>query len=393
MRSLVSILLVAALVAPGRRARERGAADARRARERGHVSDLQDDARALELARRRSDPREIQRGIAAGTDEERDQGRTRGRVRRGVLAAPPREGFNLLAWVLPIAGAARGGCSRRRGGRWPLAGRQPSEPAADPAERARGRARPRPRAAPRRGARPLRRSRGWRRRSCPSSSPGCVSFVTPCVLPARTRLSLGRLRARARRASGRRVVPATPAVPRRLQLVFVALGAAAAAAAEGDRPQTGKQAAASSSWSSASPSWACCRSRCSSGWRRRSWSRERAGAARALLLGGAFARVRRSLRGAVPRREPRARGRRRRRSRRARSSSSCTRSGSRCPSWPSAWASRWVTRCVALAARPLPGPPGGRRRLPRLFGLLLFFGRDWWLNVQVNRPLEFFGRR
>jgi cytochrome c-type biogenesis protein len=25
------------------------------------------------------------------------------------------------------------------------------------------------------------------------------------------------------------------------------------------------------------------------------------------------------------------------------------------------------------------------------FGLLLFFGRDWWLNVQVNRLLDFLG--
>ena len=51
-----------------------------------------------------------------------------------VLAAPPREGFNLLAWVLPLAGgllAAAGLALAAR--RW-LAGRAPEPPSGGAAD-------------------------------------------------------------------------------------------------------------------------------------------------------------------------------------------------------------------------------------------------------------------
>jgi cytochrome c-type biogenesis protein CcmH len=49
----------------------------------------------------------------------------------GVLAAPPRKGFNLLAWLLPLAGLLLAGAVVTVGARRWLASRSPG-PAADP---------------------------------------------------------------------------------------------------------------------------------------------------------------------------------------------------------------------------------------------------------------------
>ena len=48
----------------------------------------------------------IRERIAAGDSESEISEALVAQFGEGVLAAPPKEGFNLLAWVLPLAGAA-----------------------------------------------------------------------------------------------------------------------------------------------------------------------------------------------------------------------------------------------------------------------------------------------
>ncbi len=48
----------------------------------------------------------IRERIAAGDSEGEIEAALVDQFGEGVLAAPPKEGFNLLAWVLPLAGAA-----------------------------------------------------------------------------------------------------------------------------------------------------------------------------------------------------------------------------------------------------------------------------------------------
>jgi cytochrome c-type biogenesis protein CcmH len=76
--------------------------------------------------------REIARGIAAGKTESEIKGDLVAQFGEVILAAPPREGFNLLAWLLPLAAGlaavvALGWAARR----W-LPGRGP-EASPDPA--------------------------------------------------------------------------------------------------------------------------------------------------------------------------------------------------------------------------------------------------------------------
>lgn len=48
----------------------------------------------------------IRERIAAGVSESEIKAELVDQFGEGVLAAPPKEGFNLLAWLLPLAGAA-----------------------------------------------------------------------------------------------------------------------------------------------------------------------------------------------------------------------------------------------------------------------------------------------
>jgi cytochrome c-type biogenesis protein CcmH len=50
----------------------------------------------------------IRERIAAGATEEEIKAELVAQFGRGVLAEPPKEGFDLLAWVLPLAGVAVG---------------------------------------------------------------------------------------------------------------------------------------------------------------------------------------------------------------------------------------------------------------------------------------------
>ncbi len=100
----------------------------------------------------------ISERIAAGDTKSEIKAALVGEFGEGILAAPPKEGFNLLAWVLPLAGiacaaalvgglawrAARSGAAAWRGTERPVAERPPA-------------ARCGSRAPAGRGARPLRR--------------------------------------------------------------------------------------------------------------------------------------------------------------------------------------------------------------------------------------------
>ena len=152
----------------GAGARQRAAPDARRARERGHLPDVPHDARPVRLADRAADQALHPRADRRRRHEERRSSRSSSpQFGDGVLAEPPKHGFDLLAWVLPIAGILVGAV--RRSGCWRGAG---AVGAGLPRPAARAAARPRARAAPRRGARPLRLTcrAASRSRSSPGSS-------------------------------------------------------------------------------------------------------------------------------------------------------------------------------------------------------------------------------
>ncbi len=95
----------------------------------------------------------IRERIEAGDSESEIEEALVDQFGEAVLASPPKEGFNLLAWVLPLAGGAIAvaavAVALRRWSRTRAGGRA----------RGRGRpgARPGARAPGRRGARPLRR--------------------------------------------------------------------------------------------------------------------------------------------------------------------------------------------------------------------------------------------
>jgi cytochrome c-type biogenesis protein CcmH/NrfF len=80
----------------------------------------------------------ISRRIAAGDTKSEIKAALVAEFGERVLASPPRRGFNLLAWLLPIAGAAlAAGVLAAAAWRWSR-GRGPAEAPADP--RANGRA-------------------------------------------------------------------------------------------------------------------------------------------------------------------------------------------------------------------------------------------------------------
>ena len=90
------------------------------------MPDVQDDSRPVDVADRRPDPRSSSRPDRRGRHEERDQAQAGAQFGPAVLAEPSKHGFNLLAWVLPFAGArARGARARLPS---PGAGAQRREP-------------------------------------------------------------------------------------------------------------------------------------------------------------------------------------------------------------------------------------------------------------------------
>jgi cytochrome c-type biogenesis protein CcmH len=77
----------------------------------------------------------IRERIAAGDTKNEIKERLVGEFGEGILAAPPKEGFNLLAWVLPFAGIALAGAAIGvLAWRWTRHGGRAATPAgADPA--------------------------------------------------------------------------------------------------------------------------------------------------------------------------------------------------------------------------------------------------------------------
>lgn len=132
MRAAVALLVTLALLAPG---------VALASEERPTLAELESEVMCpicnttLELSESPAADqirREITRGIEDGMTKSEIKAGLVAQFGEGILAAPPREGFNLLAWILPLAGglaAAVGIAFAAR--RW-LAGREP-EQAADPA--------------------------------------------------------------------------------------------------------------------------------------------------------------------------------------------------------------------------------------------------------------------
>lgn len=76
----------------------------------------------------------IRRRIDAGDTKSEIKERLVAEFGEGVLAAPPKKGFNLLAWLLPLAGGALGvvvlGAAARR---WARSRPEPASAPADPA--------------------------------------------------------------------------------------------------------------------------------------------------------------------------------------------------------------------------------------------------------------------
>ena len=354
-----------------------------------HLPHLPHDARPVGCAGREPDPRVHPRADRRGRHEEPDQAEARRAVRaRDPRGAAASSGFDLLAWLLPLAGLAAGGVVARRA-RLALEPRR-AEPDGRTARRAAGRARPRPRAAARRGARPLRRVGAVDGRPHPGRVPRRVRLVHHAVrAAARARLPLDGLGGRGRRgsasaASARRIVvaslPFIARVHRRLRRCSARLRRRSASVAHRDarREIAGFVAR-----------------------RLRARVHRAAPVAGAVvaprLLGGAprrgsSAAPRRRLRGvrrAVHR--PGARRGARPRQRRghgraaARSCSPSTRSGSPAPSCSPAWRSpaRWARSAGSATAT--SDPSAGGAVLVAL-GLLLFFGRFWWLRVGSTGP-------
>ncbi len=76
--------------------------------------------------------REIQRGIDAGETKSEIKAGLVAQFGEEVLAAPPREGFNLLAWILPLAGGLAAAVALALAARRWLAGRASEAEPADP---------------------------------------------------------------------------------------------------------------------------------------------------------------------------------------------------------------------------------------------------------------------
>jgi cytochrome c-type biogenesis protein CcmH len=130
MRRAVAFLLALALVAPGA---------ALASEERPTLAELESEvmcplcATTLELSNSPAADqirREIERGIGAGKTKSEIKADLVAQFGEGILAAPPREGFNLLAWILPLAGGLVAVVALAFAARRWLAAREP-EPSAD----------------------------------------------------------------------------------------------------------------------------------------------------------------------------------------------------------------------------------------------------------------------
>lgn len=137
MRTFVSILLALALLAPG---------VALASEERPTLAELESEVMCpickttLELSNSPAADqirREIQRGIDAGRTESEIKAALVAQFGEEVLAAPPREGFNLVAWILPLAGGLAAAVALALGARQWLATRGPDAAPADGDENAR----------------------------------------------------------------------------------------------------------------------------------------------------------------------------------------------------------------------------------------------------------------
>ena len=329
---------------------------------------------------------EIRTADRGGLDEEADPTTRRASTSSAptILGVPRTHGFDLLAWVLPFGGIAIGAVGARRS-----AARHWSRNRDEPSRRGLpGARRPpldaRARAPRRRGARPLRCLRSSRSRS----SPGSLSVITPCVLPlvpgylsAVSAVEVDRL---GERGAGRRIVIASMPFIIGFTLVFVALGAGAAAIASVVDKSTQTQIAGfvlvviGLAFVGLLP------------WPERARRARACCSARGARGSGAAARRRvRRLRGAVHRHgarvDPRARELERRRSRAASSCWSPTRSGSVPRSCSPVSRSR--TRCARSAGCATTtgacAVVSGATLVA--LGLLLFFNRDWWLRVALDQ--------
>ena len=137
MRTFVSILLALALLAPG---------IALASEERPTLAELESEVMCpickttLELSNSPAADqirREIERGIDAGRTESEIKAALVAQFGEEVLAAPPREGFNLLAWILPLAGGLAAAVALALGARRWLATRGPDAAPADGGEKGR----------------------------------------------------------------------------------------------------------------------------------------------------------------------------------------------------------------------------------------------------------------
>ena len=324
--------------------------------------------------------------------EERDQGAARRRVRRAACSPCRRgSGFDLLAWVLPLAGLAVAALVvGSLAWRWSRS-RATAEPGD---ERERAAARPGARAAARRGARPLR-GHEWQR--LPASPiafvAGLVSVLAPCVLPlvpgylsAVSAVEAGPARAsRARRgASSSRACP-----------FFAGLHRVSSSSSAPARRRSGSRSLGTSS----------CRAD-----RRVPADRLRARLHGPAAAAGA-ARRRRARPGRAPERLERPPRRRRSPSARRRASAPCSARSSCSPATRARCSrARAARRLLARARRPRScsrrrcsrramgvfrwmrdhyaaiRPSAARRSSPS--ALLLFFDRFWWLRVYLNRALR-----
>jgi cytochrome c-type biogenesis protein CcmH len=131
MRAVVALLVAFALVAPG---------IARASEERPTLAELESEVMCpicnttLELSDSPAADqirREITRGIEAGETKSEIKAGLVAQFGEEILAAPPREGFNLLAWILPLAGGLAAAVAIAFAARRWLAGRGPEPTAAD----------------------------------------------------------------------------------------------------------------------------------------------------------------------------------------------------------------------------------------------------------------------
>ncbi len=211
----------------------------------GHVPDLPHDARPVGLAPRRS-------GSSTSSSSGSTSARRRAQIKdelvanfgAGILAAPPHKGFDLLAWWLPLGGIILGALAVAFGvWRWSRARAPDDEPPLDRRDRAAAR-----RAARAAGLMGVRLAVAF--------LAGFASVITPCVLPlvpgylsALSSVETSRL---GERGSARRVVLASLPFILGFTVVFVVLGAGAAAIgntvsgerADGDRRLRARRARA-----------------------------------------------------------------------------------------------------------------------------------------------------